>query len=166
LKIESLVVSNDVHVGLNFSAGRFTVAIEASSDLVTWTNVGEVQSLADLGTWMAPVPLPDLGSFFRLRVGPNPAPPPAPLSGASQVTVARSAWRGSSVATIGAISVADGAVEVRIKTQAGRTYRVSLAGSDGQEKQALTVTASSDVTAVKFPDQALPNPCYVKAIAQ
>src|SRR5262249_49323338 len=70
LKILSLVASNDVPMGLNFSAGSFLVYIEASTNMTNWAEVGEVQSTSDLGTWLSAVPLPELGSFFRLRVGP------------------------------------------------------------------------------------------------
>jgi hypothetical protein len=163
LKILSFVVSNDVPYGLNFSAGQFAVGIESSSDLVTWTNVGDVLSTAEFGTWLSPVPLPELGSFFRLRVGPSPIPPPVRLASASLLATG-SSQRTAPVVPVGTIRVENGIIEVPIKTEAGRTYRVSLAGFDGQEKQVRTFTASSEETTVQFPDRDLPNPCYVKVV--
>src|SRR5262245_13045623 len=165
LKIQSFVISNDVHYGLNFSAGRFGVGIESSRDLITWTNIADVQSTNDFATWLSDVPLPELGSFFRLRVGPSPIPSPVPPAGASLLATG-SSQRTASTVSVGTIRVENGMVEVPIKTQAGRVYRVSLTGFDGEEKQVRTFTASSDETTVQFPDRDLPNPCYVKVLRQ
>ena len=81
LKIQSLILSNDVPVGFNFSAGPLTMGVEASSDLVTWKNIASIESTDEVGAWTAPSPLADFGSYFRLRVGPSPVPPVPTLSG-------------------------------------------------------------------------------------
>jgi hypothetical protein len=88
-----------------------------------------------------------------------------PLAGASLLATG-SSQRNASAVSVGTIRVENGMVEVSIKTEAGRAYRVSLAGFDGSEKQVRTFTASSEETTVQFPDRDLPNPCYVKVLRQ
>jgi hypothetical protein len=117
-----------------------------------------------LGTWLSPVPLPELGSFFRLRVGPLFPPAPPPTAGGSLLATSTSTARATSVTPVETIRVANGTIQVQIKTEPGHDYRVSLGTFDGEEKQVRNVMASAEVTTVQFPDQGLPNPCYVKAL--
>lgn len=162
LRITSFVISNDVPVGLNFSAGQAIVDIQTGSNLTNWTKVAEVTSTGESGSWLAPGPLFDLGQFFRLRVGPQVASVPPAASGLIASSLSASTGRNSSDVPVLGIRPVGDAIEVQIKTESGEVYRVALGGLDGQPTQARTVTASSSVTRVQFRDQALPNPFFVR----
>ena len=164
LKITSFVISNDVPVGLNFSAGQAIVDIETGSNLTNWTKVAEVTSAGESGSWLAPGALFDLGQFFRLRVGPPIVATPLAASGLIASSLSTSTPRNSSDVPVLGIRPTGNALEVQLKTESGGVYEVSVGGLNGQPKQTRTVTASSSVTRVQFRDRDLPNPTFVRVV--
>lgn len=170
-----ILKQNGVIYGLSFDWDYgSTFALEASTDLNTWTTVGNLWSYAPKTTWMSDEPLNDFGQYFRLELvanGYQSDPPPLNsynyyLSAASRSSMKGADALGSQTNAIPRVSscqVLDGRIGVNIITRSNQTCIVNAVDNHKAVCATQQITAMKDSATVVFDAANLPSPVFFQA---
>jgi hypothetical protein len=163
-KIDELIMIGNSARGVRYSCGSdSTVRLEASRDLINWTNVAYIYGSQGSTTWTTNKSLNGYGNIFRLALLANIHVTNLPPVGERTISLARNTTSvNTSVKVLTCLPRKDG-LETTISTQPGLKYKVDLVGINGASLGTRFVTAVQTQEKVRFVLDNLPSPVFVQA---
>ena len=153
-----------------------TFALEASTDLNTWTTVGNLWSYPPKTIWMSYEGLNDYGQYFRVELvsnGYQSDPPPLnPYYSYLSVT-GRSSMKGAdalgaqtdAIPRVSGCQVFEGKIAVNIITRPNQTCIVNAMDNHKAIHVTQQITATNDCAKVAFDPADLPSPVFFQVSA-
>ena len=163
--------------GLSFDCSyASTFALEASSDLNTWTTVGNLWSYPPKTIWMSYEGLNDFGQYFRLELvanGYQSDPPPlnpyaSYLTAANQslaVKVDTVGTQSNAIPRVRNCQILEGKIAVNIITRPNQTCIVNAVDNHKAIRATQQITAKNDWATVIFDTANLPSPVFFQVVA-
>ncbi len=164
-KIDGLIMIGNSARGVTYSwSGDSTVRLEASRDLMNWTNVSYIYGTAGSTTWTTDNSLNNYGNVFRLALlaGQHITNLP-PLNQSAPLAAPKKLSANGLAKVLNCLPRKDG-LEATISTQPGSKYKVDLLGINGMPIATEFVEADGNQEKVRFISDALPNAVFVQAI--
>ena len=152
IRIVELLRQGDSVMGVKYDyAETNTVRLEASRDMLSWTNVAYIYGGRPTTSWTNSTPLNAYGNYFRLRlVAEGHAPSVPPLSAAAGFNAASSGASDSSGRILSCVPSRN-SVTVRFQAVPGRRYKVSSMDGAFNVREQREVIAASDTESVSLP---------------
>ena len=152
IRIVELLRQGDSVMGVRYDyAETNTVRLEASRDMLSWTNVAYIYGGRPSTSWTNNTPLNSYGNYFRLRlVAEGHAPSVPPLSAAAVFNAASPDASDSSGRILGCVPSGN-SVTVRFQAVPGRRYKVSSMDGAFNVREQREVSAASDTESVSLP---------------
>lgn len=152
IRIVELLRQGDSVMGVKYDyAETNTVRLEASRDMLSWTNVAYIYGGRPTTSWTNNTSLNAYGNFFRLRlVAEGHASSVPPLSAAAGFNAASSGASDSSGRILSCVPSGK-SVTVRFQAVPGRRYRVSSMDGTFNVREQREVITTSDTETVSLP---------------
>jgi hypothetical protein len=166
IQINGLIQTNGVVCGVDFTYNyQSTLLLQATTDLINWTNVAYIWTTPPETIWTTNVSLGNYGQFFRLELvaGEYTTNLP-PLSSAVTLAPGTAAKADATTTTAKVTNVhfVQGKVMVTVAAQPGQTLQVQAADSQGTLRQTQQTTVQGTSATVGFDAASLPNLVYFR----
>jgi hypothetical protein len=176
ISLELLKQNGEIY-GLSFDWDyESTFALEASTNLDTWTTIGNLWSSVPKTTWISDEPLNDFGQYFRLELVANghQTDPPPLNSNNPYLAAVNQSWMGkmdtvgsqsNALPRVGGGRISEGQITVNIITEPNQTCIINAVDNHKAIRATRQITATNDCATVVFDAANLPSPVFFQVAA-